>query len=560
MGGRVAPSIIVASAAVVLAAAGAALVFGPTVNGLSLWDFTLDDAFITYRYSDHLAGGHGPVWNVGEDPVEGYTSFTWMLVAAAGIALGTDAEAWSKVLSLLAAGGLVLILALYGRDRLAAARVVALAGLTLSPAFLSVVTQGMETALAALLATGSAVLLIEAVRRPDALRLASYSLVALLATLTRPDLLAYVGVATLGLALALARSGDRRALRRGAAAFGAAFVAPGAAYLAWRWSYYGQLLPNTYYVKRGSGLVGSLGVQYVRGFTLNVAMPYLLLVIGLLARAVLGRRREHGSLGPELIAVCGVFAGALVFLAAGILFDPLQGHLWRFQMPIYPVLLLLLVLLAPAGSTAILRRSRPVYVAGVALFLALMLFPLHTFGETRFQVAARWSYDREVTGNALHDLRGLGPSMLVTESGAVPYYSSWPATDLLGLNSEHIAHQGLSAEYLRGLEPDLVMFSAPLLTGDEPFRPAGYYLQLHNLVRDGTYRFADAHVKTDRKLRLGAVPLIHVYVVRTGSPLAERIAKELREIREVRRPSQQELAPILEGFDIEPAASAGLEG
>lgn len=32
-----------------------------------------------FRYSDNLAAGDGPVWNVGEDPVEGFTNFLWMV-------------------------------------------------------------------------------------------------------------------------------------------------------------------------------------------------------------------------------------------------------------------------------------------------------------------------------------------------------------------------------------------------------------------------------------------------------------------------------------------------
>ena len=42
---------------------------------------TEDDAFITFRYSKHLAEGLGPVWNPGDSPpVEGYTNFLWMVL------------------------------------------------------------------------------------------------------------------------------------------------------------------------------------------------------------------------------------------------------------------------------------------------------------------------------------------------------------------------------------------------------------------------------------------------------------------------------------------------
>ena len=44
-----------------------------------------DDAFITFRYSKHLAQGVGPFYNVGEH-VEGYTNFSLMLLMALVIA------------------------------------------------------------------------------------------------------------------------------------------------------------------------------------------------------------------------------------------------------------------------------------------------------------------------------------------------------------------------------------------------------------------------------------------------------------------------------------------
>ena len=55
--------------------------------------FLCDDAFITFRYAQNLAGGHGPVFNQGER-VEGYTSYLWMILMAAVIRLGGVQEFW----------------------------------------------------------------------------------------------------------------------------------------------------------------------------------------------------------------------------------------------------------------------------------------------------------------------------------------------------------------------------------------------------------------------------------------------------------------------------------
>ena len=43
------------------------------------WFYTVEDAFISYRYVDRLVGGDGLVFNPGER-VEGYTNFLWVLV------------------------------------------------------------------------------------------------------------------------------------------------------------------------------------------------------------------------------------------------------------------------------------------------------------------------------------------------------------------------------------------------------------------------------------------------------------------------------------------------
>jgi hypothetical protein len=41
-----------------------------------------EDSHITFRFARNLADGHGFVWNVGEPPIEGFTTFLWVLVCA----------------------------------------------------------------------------------------------------------------------------------------------------------------------------------------------------------------------------------------------------------------------------------------------------------------------------------------------------------------------------------------------------------------------------------------------------------------------------------------------
>ena len=49
-----------------------------------------EDAHITFRFARNLAEGYGFTWNTDELPIEGFTSFLWVLVTALGIKANLD--------------------------------------------------------------------------------------------------------------------------------------------------------------------------------------------------------------------------------------------------------------------------------------------------------------------------------------------------------------------------------------------------------------------------------------------------------------------------------------
>jgi arabinofuranosyltransferase len=67
------------------------------VNMWRVRRFTIDDAYISYRYARNLAGGLGLVYNAGER-IEGFTNFSWTVILAGGIALGIDPDLLAKLL------------------------------------------------------------------------------------------------------------------------------------------------------------------------------------------------------------------------------------------------------------------------------------------------------------------------------------------------------------------------------------------------------------------------------------------------------------------------------
>lgn len=69
--------------------------------------WTVDDAYITYRYARRLAEGRGMTFNDGEK-VQGFSSPLHMLIIAGGAAAGFDPVVWGKIVGGAAAAAAVI--------------------------------------------------------------------------------------------------------------------------------------------------------------------------------------------------------------------------------------------------------------------------------------------------------------------------------------------------------------------------------------------------------------------------------------------------------------------
>jgi hypothetical protein len=229
------------------------------------WYFTLfDDAMISMRYARNLAAGHGLVWNPGEAPVEGFTNLLWtvwmavlhvaglpestvalgVMVTGAALVLATTAIVWK------------LGEALDPDDSTVPAVAAALVAFSYPLVFWSL--RGMEVGLLAC-ALATALLAAVRLRAGWSGRWMTALLVATAAAvLTRQD--AIVAHALIGAYCVAVLPVGRRVLAAGL--LSAALTLPTAGHLAFSAWYYGDPLPNTYYLK----LTGSpLSARLARG-------------------------------------------------------------------------------------------------------------------------------------------------------------------------------------------------------------------------------------------------------------------------------------------------------
>jgi arabinofuranosyltransferase len=257
-----------------------------------------DDAMISMVYARNLAEGHGLVWAREGEPVEGFTHPLWTAVMVAVNALPLPPRLRSLPVQLLSLGLLLANVVLV--RRLTLRHFTYPHGRTWLPAAVSTAfcyplvywsLMGMETALQAAITTASVLLALDAVERgPSRGRHLLLWLLAAAAYLVRMDMLIPVAAVQVFL---LTQGGMRREERgRWLAGLGL-FAAVVLGYGAFRWLYFGDLLPNTYYLK----LAGvPLAVRLLRG--LDVLGEFLrrhlllLLPVGLGVAPLLARRGE----------------------------------------------------------------------------------------------------------------------------------------------------------------------------------------------------------------------------------------------------------------------------
>lgn len=457
-----------------------------------------DDAFISFRYARNWSDGNGLVFNVGER-VEGYTNFSWTAMLAACDVVGLDIPSMAIALCLASHVCAIVVTTRLAR-RLAPDShpvVVSLAAIVVATSYVmaSFATGGLET-------TFATVLVMFAIDCAGAGALLTAGTLGIAAVLARPDhAIFYVSI---GAVLAVRRTPWRQLAR---------YLAPLAVlyvpYFIARWSYYGLLLPNTYYAKASAGAYFEQGAMYLFvstvGAGLTAAVP--LAIYGLVMR-----RRE---LSAQIVAVAApVYLVYLARIGGDFMFG-------RMLVPMIP----LLVIFAEVGIRELVAagRWRTAMVAIVAVGLACVptriiapremawyltdertMFPIRSLDriEPPHRIATLAQYLGASAG---------APVYAAYAIGVVGWVTNWRIVDIHGLTDPNIAQQPLegrgrpghehvaSAEHLlaRGTElsavplyPKPYDYLARLELDGEPFHLARYRADwLDPLRRDPRAKF-----------------------------------------------------------------------
>ena len=247
--------------------------------------FLCDDAFISFRYARNLLEGHGLVYNPGEY-VEGYSNFLWVLELAALWGLfGLRPEQTAPWLSIACTVGTLAamlwwITRLPGLPQRGLVAWMAL-GLVCSSATFAVWTSagGLETRQFTLFIVLAVVGLTLYPENRRALLGVSLSLAA--AALTRPEGPLFAGCC-FGWYAVQRRVATRhwRPDWRATTALVAPFLALAIGHYLFRYGYYGEWLPNTYYAKHVRAWY-EMGVPYLAAAAVETGLYLLVPLAGL---------------------------------------------------------------------------------------------------------------------------------------------------------------------------------------------------------------------------------------------------------------------------------------
>jgi len=436
------------------------------------FDDTAEDAYITFRYAQNIADGHGPVFNPGGEAVEGYSNPLWTWVLTGFSFLGVNVVFVGRCLGLLFGALIILEILLLFRlntlDRPGRGITAALAVVT-APAFLYWSQAGLENALYIWLMLMSVRLFVLEARKPEMLPFSSLAL--LLLALTRPEGIMFALIFVIwkfGIYLA---NKNKYSLRQAWLSLLVLIVFYGL-FLIGRLLIFGQVFPNTFYAKVNNGLHWKFrhGLLYIISF-LNHTL-WLPLILPFIAWILSGRERKNtpNSSNVMLTSSFAVIIGVMVFiLYAGGDIHPND----RFALPI--LVLVPLIIFSLAGNT----ESTPFWKSKLTLFgiilIAGNLFysfpPAYTITPDIYRppnfltanlaslVSGRTSpvdiWNRftappvdsdgtpsdplEYVGMDLADCDLDGP-LAVDQCGKIPFFSGQPVIDLLGLNDPEIAH------------------------------------------------------------------------------------------------------------------------
>ncbi len=387
----------------------------------------LDDSYITYRYAENFANGYGFRWNINEVPSEGFTSYLHVLLLSFFYKFfGMSPLISTRILSFLSLFFITIICLRWLREssKLTNKNIsYALFSLLViaNPLLIYASLFGLETIIIALVYTVSAILFHAWYKSGKTSTAAYLAIASLIAFLCRPDSLAFFAILYSISLLSKFYFKEKITLSH-YAIFAVTLVIAVSIVSIFRYFYFDSYFPNPYFIKNAKTIIDLHGLSYVAQFFIWSSGLYLTTLFFL------------KNLSREKIIL---FIASTAFILVFIHFKPLMGTAFRFLIPMWPILSIIVI---SSLSNSIINGQNKKSKIILILFSFWLVSWLVSSNYHVYQSALsnKNTINYATIGKQLSQLENT--NIIATgDQGALPYFSSWNSIDLVGLTDKNIA-------------------------------------------------------------------------------------------------------------------------
>lgn len=396
---------------------------------LKFFDWFIDDLYIYFRYVNNFVSGEGIVFNKGTH-VEGFSSFSWFLILSIFGLLKLPLEFFSKLTGIIfCLLNTFLVYKICERFKTGTLSLIACAMTILSLPFLLWSVSGFEIMFYTFLLLSIFFRVTQPLLNES---LSVTSLLIFLISLSRPEGILF----SLTFIIIIFIQSESKVY---SFKIFSVYIILLALFLMFRFFYFGDLLPNTYYAKIGHEITGSYEFQsYKNGFFYILFFfkdnPQFLVPVILIPFV-------YKNLKQNRFYLFVIFIILIQFV-----FIIFSGGDWmihyRFIVPVIPFLSIAAVITV-REFFAKYNSKRIFYHTGILfLFLIIVLNLLLSDYNTIVRETVLWNNVKKVTGEINKEIPS-GELAAIGASGIIPYYLNGISfIDIVGLNEKYIAKNG----------------------------------------------------------------------------------------------------------------------
>jgi arabinofuranosyltransferase len=432
-----------------------------------LYTTILDDAYIFFRYAENVSNGFGFVWNIGEPPVEGYTSFFYLATLILGKSLSLNLESFAIIFgTVTSALTLFYVYFIYNHlysenSKTGSANIISVVILALSPAYAYWSGAGMETSFYSMFVVLTFYYFLKLPENSKA-SLLKGALFGLLCIIRFEAVLFFL--VSLYYLMKEDNSLFRFKIKKSAILFATSFAIIFGTYFIWRWSYFGYFFPNTFYAKTGGGIQQVTGgfLYIIKALRLFYGFGWIPIIL-----VILFFRKSMFTNKAIFLFCIG-----LVSLLTTILIGGDHFHLGRFVLPVFPLLFVFFppaldkmlsihnehlnlklsfrtaIILFIVAAIIIVKPVNREAIKGFQNLLDSKKEVIEVYDKSTETEIIDWQHGWIIMGSTLKRIANEDDYIAAVPIGAIGYYSKMNVIDMVGIVDPVIAHESLPEDKL----------------------------------------------------------------------------------------------------------------